>query len=167
MSDTTKAPVPTFLTITPSVSSRIGRLKVEILSWPRIVELVEELGLGEDARKSELAFRKYITQVRRRISVRTRGPVLTISFYDEDPQVTQKVANTLADIFIRRTEEMQALETNTAIDFIADVGTNGRGNVYACCFATDAVHIVPKDDATSKQVLEVGDGPQAILVIQR
>lgn len=56
---------------------------------------------------------------------------------------------------------------NEIYDFIADVGTNGRGNVYACCFATDAVHIVPKDDPTSKQVLEVGDGPQAILVIQR
>jgi len=56
---------------------------------------------------------------------------------------------------------------NQIYDFIADVGTDGRGNVYACCFATDAVHIFPKEDPTSKRVVEVGDGPQAILVIQR
>jgi DNA-binding beta-propeller fold protein YncE len=56
---------------------------------------------------------------------------------------------------------------NNIWDFIADVGTDGRGNVYACCFATDAVHIFPKDDIASKRVVEVGDGPQAIVVIQR
>ncbi|MFC1654676.1 hypothetical protein ACFL2F_02620 [Myxococcota bacterium] len=56
---------------------------------------------------------------------------------------------------------------NQIFDFIADVGTDGRGNVYACCFATDAVHIFPADDPSAKQVVEVGDGPQAILVIQR
>jgi hypothetical protein len=56
---------------------------------------------------------------------------------------------------------------NEIYDFIADVGTDGRGNVYACCFATDAVHIFPKDDPASKQVVEVGDGCQAILVVQR
>jgi len=57
--------------------------------------------------------------------------------------------------------------TNQIYDFIADVGTDGRGNVYACCFATDAVHIFPKDDPASRRMVEVGDGPQAILVIQR
>jgi hypothetical protein len=57
--------------------------------------------------------------------------------------------------------------TNMIYDFIADVGADGRGNVYACCFATDAVHIFPKSDPGSKQVVGVGDGPQAILVIQR
>ena len=56
---------------------------------------------------------------------------------------------------------------NNIWDFIADVGTDGMGNVYACCFATDAVHIFPADDPSAAQVLEVGDGCQAILVIQR
>jgi DNA-binding beta-propeller fold protein YncE len=56
---------------------------------------------------------------------------------------------------------------NQIYDFIADVGTDGQGNVYACCFATDSVHIFPKDDPDSKRVVEVGDGPQAIVVIQR
>ena len=57
--------------------------------------------------------------------------------------------------------------TNGIYDFIADVGTDGRGNVYACCFATDAVHVFPADDPPAEQVVEVGDGCQAILVIQR
>ena len=56
---------------------------------------------------------------------------------------------------------------NNIWDFIADVATDGRGNVYACCFATDAVHIFPADDPTAGQVVEVGDGCQGILVIQR
>jgi DNA-binding beta-propeller fold protein YncE len=56
---------------------------------------------------------------------------------------------------------------NQIYDFIADVGVDGRGNVYACCFATDAVHIFPGDDPTAGRVVEVGDGCQAILVIQR
>jgi DNA-binding beta-propeller fold protein YncE len=56
---------------------------------------------------------------------------------------------------------------NQVYDFIADVGTDGRGNVYACCFATDAVHIFPGDEPTAKRIVEVGDGPQAILVIQK
>jgi DNA-binding beta-propeller fold protein YncE len=56
---------------------------------------------------------------------------------------------------------------NQIYDFIADVGTDGRGNVYACCFATDAVQIFPKDDPASKRIVEVGAGPQAIVVIQR
>lgn len=56
---------------------------------------------------------------------------------------------------------------NQVYDFISDVGTDGRGNVYAGCFATDAVHVFSAGDPADKRVVEVGDGPQAVQVIQR
>jgi DNA-binding beta-propeller fold protein YncE len=52
-------------------------------------------------------------------------------------------------------------------DFVSDLATDGRGNLYACCFGTDAVHIFPKDDSSNARVVEVGDGPVAIQVVQR
>jgi hypothetical protein len=56
---------------------------------------------------------------------------------------------------------------NEIYDFISDVATDGRGNVYAACFATDAVHIFPAEGGSKPEVVEVGDGPQALLVVQR
>ena len=52
-------------------------------------------------------------------------------------------------------------------DFLSDLGTDGRGNLYACCFGTDAVHIFPVGNPSDAEVVEVGDGPVAIQVIQR
>jgi hypothetical protein len=56
---------------------------------------------------------------------------------------------------------------NGIYELISALGTDGRGNVCAGCFATDTVHIFPAATPTDKRVVEVGDGPVDILVIQR
>jgi len=55
----------------------------------------------------------------------------------------------------------------TQDDYLSDLATDGRGNMFACCFGTDAVHVFPVGNPADAEVLEVGDGPVAILVIQR
>lgn len=108
------------LAISTTVSERLHLLREEILSWPRVVQLVEELGLNKN-KTSPLQFEKLIADVRTRISVSMRGDdMITISYYDRDPAVTQKVVNTISDIFIRKNLISQSEESNTAIDFIKD-----------------------------------------------
>jgi len=95
-------------------------LREEILGWPRMVQLVEELGLDKGIR-SPLAFERLILKIRRNISVRMKGPdIITILYRSQDPLITQKIANTLSDIFIRRNLDSQSEEANAAIDFVKD-----------------------------------------------
>lgn len=108
------------LAISTTVSERLHLLKEEILSWPRVVQLAEELGLNKN-KTSPLQFEKLIADIRTRISVSMHGEdMITISYYDRDPAVTQKVVNTISDIFIRKNLVSQSEESNTAIDFIKD-----------------------------------------------
>ena len=108
------------LAVSTTVSERLHLLREEILSWPRVVQLVEELGLNKN-KNSPLEFEKLIADIRMRISVNMKGDdIITISYSDRDPAITQKVVNTISDIFIRRNLSTQSEESNTAIDFIKD-----------------------------------------------
>lgn len=108
------------LAVSTTVGERLHLLREEILSWPRIVQLVEELGLNKSG-NSPLGFEKLIADIRSRIQVNMRGDdIITISFSDRNPSITQKVVNTVSDIFIRRNLSSQNEESNTAIDFIKD-----------------------------------------------
>ena len=108
------------LAVSTTVSERLHLLREEILSWPRVVQLVEELGLNKN-KNSPLEFEKLIADIRMRISVNMKGDdIITISYSDRDPAITQKVVNTISDIFIRKNLVSQNEESNTAIDFIKD-----------------------------------------------
>lgn len=77
-------------------------MREEILSWPRVVQLVEELGLNKN-KTTPLQFEKLIADIRMRISVSMKGvDMITISYHDRNPAITQKVVNTISDIFIRK-----------------------------------------------------------------
>lgn len=108
------------LAVSTTVSQRLHLLREEILSWPRIVQLVEELGLNKN-KNTPLEFEKLITDIRKQILVNMRTQdIITISYRGEDPVTTQRVVNTISDIFIRRNLLSQSEESNTAIDFIKD-----------------------------------------------
>lgn len=108
------------LAVSSSVGERLHMLKEEILSWPRMVQLVEEMGLNKN-KNNPLEFEKLITDTRKQISVSMRGEdVITISYQGQDPLVTQEIVNTITDILIRRNLDTQNEEANTAIDFIQD-----------------------------------------------
>lgn len=106
------------LAISTTVSERLHLLREEILSWPRIVQLVEELGLKKN-KSSPLESEKLITDMRRQISVNMKAQdVIIISYRGREPAITQKIVNTISDIFIRKNLTSQSEESNTAIDFI-------------------------------------------------
>lgn len=108
------------LAVSTTVGERLHLLREEILSWPRIVQLVEELGMDKDVDSPE-RFERFIVKVRERITVDMRGrDIIEISYRDPDPAITQKIVNTISDIFIRRNLASQSEESNTAIDFIRD-----------------------------------------------
>jgi len=53
-------------------------------------------------------------------------------------------------------------------DYISDVATDGKGTVFAACFATDQVCMFSASgDGSDAICLEVGDGPVALLVPQK
>ena len=53
-------------------------------------------------------------------------------------------------------------------DPILDVATNGRGRVYATCYSSDSVRSFLRNSPESTAVsLTAGDGPGALMVVQR
>jgi uncharacterized protein involved in exopolysaccharide biosynthesis len=108
------------LAVSTTVGERLHLLREEILSWPRIMQLVEELDLNKN-RNSPLALERLIVDIRKRISVSMKEKdIIIISYQDKDPLTTQTIVNTISDIFIRRNLASQSEESNTAIDFIKD-----------------------------------------------
>ena len=90
------------------------------MSWPRIVQLVEELGLNKN-KSSAQEFEALIGGIKKKIFVAMNSPdVIVISYSDQDPATAQKVVNTISDIFIRKNLTSQAEESNSATDFIRD-----------------------------------------------
>lgn len=108
------------LAVSSTVGERLHILREEILSWPRMVQLVEELGLNKN-KDNPLEFERLITETKKQISVNMKGSdIITISYQGRDPATTQEVVNTITDILIRRNLDSQSEEANTAIDFIKD-----------------------------------------------
>lgn len=108
------------LAVATTVGERLHMLREEILSWPRVVQLVEELGLDKN-KSNPLEYEKLITETRGKILVNMKSDdVIIISYQGKDPFITQKIVNTIGDIFIRRNLDSQSEESNTAIDFIKD-----------------------------------------------
>jgi hypothetical protein len=58
-------------------------------------------------------------------------------------------------------------EDNQVYDFVSDVASDGQGRVFASCFATDQVHTFLKSQPESKDIIDVGDGPIALWVVQK
>jgi DNA-binding beta-propeller fold protein YncE len=53
-------------------------------------------------------------------------------------------------------------------NFVADIGSDGKGNLYVACFATDQVMFLDEDsDGAGAVALDVGDGPTSLLVVPR
>ncbi len=113
-------PLLSNLAVSTSVGDRLHKIREEILSWPRLLQLIEELELNKDVRSS-LELENLIRGIRGKISLRMRGrDIIVISYQDKIPSITQKVVNTLCDILIRRNIIAQNAEADSAITFIED-----------------------------------------------
>ena len=108
------------LAVSTSVGERLHRLSEEILSWPRLLQLVEELNLNKNV-KTPLELEALIQALRSKISLKMRGrDIILISYQDKDPHNTQAVVNTLCDILIRKNILAQSSEADSAIRFIEE-----------------------------------------------
>jgi len=111
-------PLISDLAVSASVSSRLDTLREEILSWPRLVELVTKLDMAQDVR-SKIGFEKLILNIRKRIEVNMRGNnLIKIAYEDPDPYLAQRVVQTISDVFIEANLMSQTQESQVAIDFI-------------------------------------------------
>ncbi len=106
------------LAVSTTVGDRINALREEILSWPRLFQLVEKLGLNDNT-KNPIELEHLIYQIRQniRLSMKSRD-VVVISYQGQNPQDTQNLVNTLCDILISQNITAQIEDTTSAIDFI-------------------------------------------------
>ncbi|MFH1996042.1 MAG: GNVR domain-containing protein [Candidatus Omnitrophota bacterium] len=117
------------LAITSPVKEKIRALREEMLSWPRIFQLVEKLGMSEES-KSPLEVEMKIASIRNSISLEMRTDnVVVISYTGSDPFKTQKLVNTLCDILIAQNAASQIEETGSAIEFINEQLTIYKGKL--------------------------------------
>ncbi|MBD3245503.1 MAG: hypothetical protein GF333_00645 [Candidatus Omnitrophica bacterium] len=106
------------LAVSRSVGERLNALHAEIVSWPRLYQLVERLGLNKNI-QTPLELERLIFSIRKNIGLQMRSnEIVIISYKGEDPKSTQTVVNTLCDILIQRNVSSQVEDTESAIDFI-------------------------------------------------
>ncbi len=106
------------IAVTTSVSERLHKFREEILAWPRLLQLVEILEMNKDV-ENPLELEAKIKAIRERIQLRMSGnDIITITYQDDDPYITQKVVTTLCDILIEKNINAQGEEADSAISFI-------------------------------------------------
>ncbi|MCM8774290.1 MAG: Wzz/FepE/Etk N-terminal domain-containing protein [Candidatus Omnitrophica bacterium] len=108
------------LAVTTTVAARLNTLKTEILSWPRLFQLVERLGLSKGI-DNPIMLERLIAKLRDDIILKMHSnEVISIVYRGEDPKKTQDLVNTLCDIIINRNISSQMVDTKSAVDFITD-----------------------------------------------
>lgn len=107
------------LAVTTPVGYRLQVIKEEILSWPRLFQLVERLGLNKDTSNDALRMEKLIMDIRKNIVLQMRqNGIIMIGYMGEHAKKTQEVVNTLCDLLIQQNVSSQLQDTGSAIDFI-------------------------------------------------
>lgn len=106
------------LAVSTPVSERMRTLREELLSWTSLSRLVHELGMDRQVREP-LAFERLVKQLQRQILVGMRGrDLVTISYEDHNPELAQRLVNTITNIYMQRSVESQSAEAGTAISFL-------------------------------------------------
>ncbi len=100
------------------VDRRMQVVQEELLSWSSLSRLAHELGLDQTA-KTPMALESVVKTLRKNIVVlASRSGLITLSYTHSDPELAQRVLNTVTNIYIQRNVEAQTAEAQTAITFI-------------------------------------------------
>ena len=103
--------------VTP-VSQQMARLKEQILSWSSLTRLIDELDLDKGT-KNAFAIEQTVKRLQKDIQVWMRGhELMLIGYEDPDPQMAQKLVNTVSSIFLEQSVASQTSETHGAMSFI-------------------------------------------------
>ncbi|MFH1061563.1 MAG: hypothetical protein V1747_01595 [Candidatus Omnitrophota bacterium] len=113
-------PLISGLAISTTVVDRLRILREQILSWKSLTELTKRLKLDADI-KTQYSYEELIKDLRKNISVESRGEQLVmISYSGENPDTVQQVAKTLTEIFIQQNVDAKTRETDVAVSFLED-----------------------------------------------
>ncbi len=115
-----KNPLVKDFTSSTSTAQRLTVLREQILGWDRINQLINTLNLAKNVKTQE-QFEKLVLKLRRSIVVLLNNNSLVSIFYEgKDPAESQKIVQTITDIFIAENLRQQTQETENAINFIDD-----------------------------------------------
>ncbi|NOX97898.1 MAG: hypothetical protein GXO98_07580 [Nitrospirae bacterium] len=104
----------------PDLAEQLLSIQEQMLSWPRLWELVRRLGLDKGITSLE-EMDKVLNDVRDHFSITMRAPnVFELSFEDRDPVKARDAVNILTQIFIESNLSAQREEAVTAVGFIGE-----------------------------------------------
>ncbi len=105
------------LAVSSSPADKLETIREEVLSWPRLTRLVEELGLASE--NDGVKFVKLIEGLRRRIKINMKkNGLIIISCEDKDPFMAQKIVEKISELLINKNISSQSSEADEAIKFI-------------------------------------------------
>jgi len=117
------------IVISTPLSQRIRTIRVEILSWSRIVEVVRELGMDVGL-TSPRALEKLIKKIQSKIYIRQKGnDVIQIAYQGKDPALVQNFVNTITQKYIEKNLRSERQQTYSAIDFLEEQLENYRRKI--------------------------------------
>lgn len=106
------------MVVATPVDRRMQVVQEELLSWSSLSRLSHELGLDRGI-KTPLALEGVVKKLQKDIVVTTsRSGLIMLSYISPNPEIAQRVLNTVTNIYIQRNVESQTAEAQTAITFI-------------------------------------------------
>jgi polysaccharide chain length determinant protein (PEP-CTERM system associated) len=122
-------------TVTEPLERRLETMQQEILSRPRLEQMIQEFGLYPEMRKEHL-MEDVVVQMRRDIEVapakarRKEDPgSFEVSYESENPKLAQVVAERLASLFVRRNLETRAVQAGSTTQFLDTQLADARNNL--------------------------------------
>ncbi|MGQ0644299.1 MAG: polysaccharide biosynthesis tyrosine autokinase [Elusimicrobiota bacterium] len=108
-----------------SFEKKLGVLSAQLLSWPSLAQMANDLGLADDV-ESQAKFERVVASIRSRIIIRMAGPDLVrVSYEGDDPQLAQKIVDTLTKNLLEKNRRAKQEEAGRTIQFI-----DGQLRVY-------------------------------------
>ena len=102
-------------------AEKIREIQHEILSWPRLVDLIERLGMDKEI-KDQVAYERLVDHLKNKINVDFKdkaNTIVSISYEGQDPKRAQAIVATLAEIMLEKNTVDQNQDADSAISFIS------------------------------------------------
>lgn len=113
-------PLVSQLGVPADIREELKTLSKQILSWPMLEKLVDQLNLTRDI-KSPKEYNKFIEKLKSKIQISLKSDeVIQISYLDQNPEKAQLIVNTITQNIIEENLRSKRLEMQNAIDFISE-----------------------------------------------
>ena len=108
------------LAVSSTAAQRMANIREIILGWNSLIELTKKMNLVNDI-QDQSQLEAVVKNLRQAINVRMRQEnIIQISYHSSNPQKTQLVTKTLADILMEKNVAAQTKEAEVAIKFIQE-----------------------------------------------